>query len=96
MDWLFSNQHVDPVCHPILIFIMVSYIAIRNSQGLCLCRHLHDEVIVPGENASFAFINPNSTSVINGKPMWNKEDIKCRMRTCATERTLFLAPMNVG
>ena len=72
------------------------YIAIRNSQGLCLCRHLHDEVIVPGENASFAFINPNSTSVINGKPMWNKEDIKRRMRTCATERTLFLTPMNVG
>lgn len=79
-----------------LIIITVSYISIINCPGRCLCRYLHDKVIVPGENVSFAFINPDSISVVDAKPMWNKEDIQCHLLTCASERKLFFVPINVG
>lgn len=82
-----GNQHVNQVCHiQFLSVIMVSYIAMINVCMLIsfLCRYLHDEIIVLGQNASFDFINPNLISMVREtKFYWDKDDIKHRLETCA-------------
>ena len=62
-----------------------------------LYRYLHDEIIVPGDNANFAFIDPNTTSMVTETTTyWDEGDVKARLGSSSSDKTFFLAPVNVG
>ena len=62
-----------------------------------LYRYLHDEILVPGDNANFAFIDPNTTSMLTETTSyWDEGGVKARLGRSSSDKTLFLAPVNVG
>ena len=76
-------------------FVIVAFQSIFDFI-IFIFRHLYEDIMRPSRNASFVFLDPNTTATVGTYRQWIEEDVKERLIVNAGENTLFLAPMNVG